>query len=131
MAIPRQVAIRIRDTPMSQNKRTVETYMRAFGESDHAQVLSCLTDDIEWVIPGLFQITGKPAFDKEIENDAFTGKPDIAVARLTEEHDVVIAEGTVQTQKKDGELVHLAFCDVFEMQDGKIRRLISYLMEVR
>jgi ketosteroid isomerase-like protein len=116
---------------VSQNKQTVETYMRAFGQSDHAQVLSCLTDDIEWVLPGVFQITGKPAFDKEIENDAFTGKPDIAVARLTEEHDVVVAEGTVQTQKKDGELVHLAFCDVFEMQDGKIRRLISYLMEVK
>jgi hypothetical protein len=41
---------------------------------------------------------------------------------------VVIAEGTVRTQKRDGAILHIAFCDVFEMRAGKIRRLISYLM---
>ena len=65
-------------------------------------------------------ITGKPAFDKEIENDAFTGRPEIAATRLIEEGDVVIAEGSVCTQKKSGEMIDLAFCDVFEMQDGRI-----------
>ena len=35
----------------------------------------------------------------------------------------------MRTQRTDGTLVNLVFCDVFEMQDGKIRRLISYLME--
>ena len=37
---------------MSQNKKTVQTFMDAFNISDHAALLSCLTDDIEWVIPG-------------------------------------------------------------------------------
>ena len=32
---------------------------------------------------------------------------------------------------KDGVIMNLAFCDVFEMQSGKIRRLVSYLMEIR
>jgi ketosteroid isomerase-like protein len=40
----------------------------------------------------------------------------------------LVAEGSVRTQRQDGTLLNLAFCDVFEMQDGKIRRLISYLM---
>ena len=53
---------------MSENKRTVEKYMNAFSKSDHEQVLSCLADDIEWEIPGAFHVTGKAAFDKEIEN---------------------------------------------------------------
>jgi ketosteroid isomerase-like protein len=116
---------------MSQNKTTVQKYMAAFGRGDHEQVLSCLTDDVQWVLPGAFEVTGKPAFDKEIENDAFVGRPEISVARLTEENDVVIAEGTVRTQRKDGEMLDLAFCDVFEMRDGLIRRLVSYLMEVK
>jgi uncharacterized protein len=113
---------------MTANKQTVDAYMAAFRLSDHAGVLACLTDDVEWHIPGAFTITGKEAFDKEIENENFTGRPDIVTTRLTEENDVVIAEGTVRARKKDGEPFYLAFCDVFEMRDGKIRRLVSYLM---
>jgi ketosteroid isomerase-like protein len=41
----------------------------------------------------------------------------------------VVTEGSVRTQRRDGTVLNLAFCDVFEMQGGKIRRLISYLME--
>ena len=116
---------------MSQNKTTVEKYLDGFRRSDHQQILSCLTDDVEWDIPGAFHIVGKQAFDKEIENDAFTGHPDITVTRMIEEGDVVVAEGTVRTQKRLGGFLNLAFCDVFVLQDGQIRRLISYLMEVK
>jgi ketosteroid isomerase-like protein len=116
---------------MTRNKTTVELYMEAFGRSDHELVLSCLTDDVEWLIPGAFHLFGKEAFDKEIENDAFTGRPEIVVTRFTEEDDVVVAEGTVRAQRKGGEPLSLAFCDVFEMQDGKIRKLISYLVETK
>jgi hypothetical protein len=42
-----------------------------------------------------------------------------------------VAEGSVRTQRTDGTFLNLAFCDVFEMQDGRIRRLTSYLMETR
>jgi uncharacterized protein len=52
---------------MSQNKQTVQKYFDAFGISDHTAILSCLTDDVEWVIPGAFQLRGKAAFDGEIE----------------------------------------------------------------
>ena len=115
----------------SDNKRTIETYMNGFRQSDHDQILSCLTDDVEWIIPGVFHKIGKQAFDNEIENEAFTGHPEIVVTRMTEEYDVVVAEGSVRTQRKTGDILHLAFCDVFEMRAGQIRRLISYLMEVR
>jgi hypothetical protein len=87
---------------MSRNKETVQRYMDAFTRSDHAAILSCLTDDVEWVIPGMFQVRGKAAFDKEIENDAFVGGPTIEVTRTTEEHEVVVAEGRVRCARKDG-----------------------------
>jgi len=105
--------------------------MDAFGRTDHATILSCLTDDIEWFIPGAFRVTGKAAFDKEIENDAFVGSPTIKVTRMVEEKDVVIAEGGVRATKKDGDALNLLFCDVFEMQGAKIKRLTSYLMEIK
>jgi len=116
---------------VSENKRTVEKYMDGFSKSDHEQVLSCLADDVEWEIPGAFHLTGKAAFDKEIENPAFTGRPSISTSRMTEQNDVVVAEGSVRTQKVDGGFLNLRFCDVFVMRNGKIRQLISYLMEVK
>ena len=101
--------------------------MDAFGRTDHARVLACLTDDVEWHVPGAFHIHGKEAFDGQIEHEDFVGSPAIAVTRLTEENDVVVAEGTVRAQRKDGGVIDLVFCDVFEMREGKIRKLISYL----
>ena len=116
---------------MTQNKKTVERYMDGFRRSDHEQILSCLTDDVEWEIPGAFYARGKTAFDEQVENDGFVGSPVITVTRLIEDADVVAAEGLVRTQRKDGTFLNLSFCDVFEMHGGKIRRLISYLMETK
>lgn len=116
---------------MSQNKETVAKYMDAFRRTDHEEILSCLTDDVEWIIPGAFHLRGKEAFDKEIENDAFLGSPTIMVTRLVEEDGVVVAEGTVNSARRDGGQLNAVFCDVFEMQNAKIRKLISYLMELK
>jgi ketosteroid isomerase-like protein len=115
---------------MSQNKQTVKKYMEAFAKTDHDEILSCLTDDVEWVIPGAFHLRGKEAFDNEIENDAFVGGPTIEISRMTEEHDVVVAEGTVRSARRDGGFLNAVFCDVFVMQDVKIKHLTSYVMEV-
>ena len=116
---------------MTPNRKTVDRYMDGFRRSDHEQILSCLTDDVEWEIPGAFHARGKEAFDRHIEHDDFAGSPAITVTRMTEEHDVVVAEGLVRTQRKDGTFLSLAFCDVFEMDGGRIRKLTSYLMERR
>lgn len=113
---------------LSKNKETVTKYMEAFNQQDHAKILACLTDDITWVLPGVYLHKGKAAFDKEIENEGFTGKPVIKVSRMTEEENVVIAEGTVQAKTKNGIIVNLVFCDVFEMENGLIKKLTSYLM---
>lgn len=113
---------------MTRNQRTVESYIDGFRKSDHAQVLACLTGDVEWEMPGAFHHHGKEAFDREIENPAFTGRPDITVTRTVEQGDVVVAEGEVRARRANGEPFHAVFCDVFEMRDGLIRKLTTYLM---
>jgi ketosteroid isomerase-like protein len=116
---------------MSQNKQTVQKYMEGFTRSDHGQILSCLTDDVEWLMPGAFHLSGKDAFDKEIENPAFVGSPEIKITRMTEENDVVVAEGAVRCARRAGGFLNAVFCDVFVMQDAKIRQLTSYLAEIK
>jgi ketosteroid isomerase-like protein len=113
---------------MSRNKQTIQKYIDGFNKSDHAQILSCLTDDVEWLMPGTFHLHGKEGFDKEIQNDAFTGNPTVKITRMVEENDVVIAEGTVRVAWKHGGFLNAVFCDAFEMENSKIKRLITYLV---
>ena len=115
---------------MTENKITVERYLDGFNKSDHQQILSCLTDDVEWEMPGAFHLVGKESFDKEIENDAFVGSPVITTTRIVEEEDVVVVEGKVMARKRGGGILNAVFCDVFEMKEAKINRLISYLVQV-
>ena len=70
---------------MSENKQTVSNYIEGFNTSDHPKILACLTDDVEWEIPGLFHAVGKQAFDQEIENDAFEGRPVVTIHRMAYE----------------------------------------------
>lgn len=58
------------------------------------------------------------------------GKPEISVARMIEENDVVVAEGAVKSRKKGGDAFEAVFCDVFFMRQGKIAKLVTYLMVV-
>jgi ketosteroid isomerase-like protein len=59
---------------MSANTETVERYLDGFRRGDHAQILSCLTDDIEWTVFGAFHLTGKQAYDAAIDGVGFTGR---------------------------------------------------------
>src|SRR5690606_19973930 len=86
---------------MSEQKKIVERYMDGFRATDHEKILSCLTDDVVWEMPGFYLHNGKAAFDREIENPNADGHPDIKVIRLVEEGNIVVAEGTVQAKMKD------------------------------
>jgi ketosteroid isomerase-like protein len=111
----------------SANKQAVAEYMAAYRLLDKARILACLTDDVEWVIPGHVHRMGKPDFSLEMDNPEAAGPPEITVGRMLEEGDVVVAEGSVRQPLRNGKYAELVFCDVFEMRDSRISKLISYL----
>jgi ketosteroid isomerase-like protein len=113
----------------SSRKKAVRAYIEGFRTGDHEAILSLLTDDVTWEIPGFFDISGKDAFDNEIENDAFEGHPKLTIQRLVEEEDVVVAIGAVEAARKDGGILSAVFADVFYFEGDMIRRLETYQME--
>ena len=116
---------------MTDNKRTIARSIDGFKRTDHAQIQSCLTDDVAWAIPGVFTVVGEEAFDRVIEHEAFVGSPTVTVTRMVEEVDVVVVEGRVTHRKQDGGALNAVFCDVFELRDAWIRRLTSDLAELQ
>ena len=60
---------------MTTNTPTIETYMNAFRNTDRPRILSCLTDDVEWVLPGACHARGKDDFAQHIVDDGFSATP--------------------------------------------------------
>lgn len=113
---------------MSVRKVVVETYFEGFRRGDHATILGCLTDDVVWDLPGFRHLSGKEAFDGEIENEAFVGRPTLTVDRLIEEGDTVVATGNGEATQASGVVHRFAFCDIFTFTGTSIGRVESYLV---
>lgn len=111
------------------NIQTVQAYLDGFRTTNRVQILACLSEDVEWVLPGFFHTRGKPEFASQIVSEGFEPNPTITAERTFEIGDTIIVEGNVDTKRTDGKEVKLAFCDVFDMRDGKIQKLTSYLMQ--
>ena len=105
---------------MSANTDTVERYLDGFRRNDHAQILSCLTDDIEWTVFGAFHLTGKQAYDEAIEAPGVVAPPRLEVVRMVEQDDVVMAELTGTVARDSGEVMRMSMAEVFVLRDGLI-----------
>ena len=116
---------------VSANKATVERYFAAFNRADRAQILALLAADVVWDIPRTHLGAGHAAGKDAFVADALKAPPGTVstVTRLVEEHDVVVAEGTVTTRTPDGAPFTLLFCDLFHLRDAKIAHLTSYLAQ--
>jgi len=116
----------------SRNVETVNTYLDGFRKNDHQQILSCLTDDIEWTVFGAFHLIGKGAYDKAIDGaPEFIDPPELELVRIVEQGDVVMAElsGTV-TRAAGGEM-RMSMAEVFVMQNGKIAERRAWVIELK
>ena len=115
---------------MSRNTDTVERYLDGFRRNDHPQILSCLTDDIEWTVFGAFHLKGKQAYDDAIEGPGFDGPPRLQVVRMVEEGDVVMAELVGEVTRDSGEVMRMSMAEVFVMRDGKIAERRAWVIEL-
>ena len=107
------------------NKKLVETYL---ATSDRSKRGALLADDVEWVewvdgVPASGAVTrGKEAYLKNYGDNDLRNE----LHRLTEENNVVVAEGTAHVTKKDGSTLSVRYVDIFEVEGGKIKRKQSF-----
>jgi ketosteroid isomerase-like protein len=117
---------------MSRNIETVNAYLDGFRKNDHEQILSCLTDDIEWTVFGAFHLTGTEAYDKSIDGaPEFIDPPELEVVRMVEQGDVVMAELTGTATRAAGGEMHMSMAEVFVMRDGKIAERRAWVIELK
>ncbi len=117
---------------MSPNKKVVTTYLTGLGNLDWATVAACLADDVERVewadgFPASgVPVRGKAAVLKDMEAPR---KFEIRATRMTEENHVVVAECVVRVPMEKGGTFVGENCAVYELENGKIRRISSFVAE--
>jgi uncharacterized protein len=110
---------------MSPNKKLIESHM---ATTDRSKAAELLAEDVEWVewadgVPPTGVITrGKAAFIQNYGTDELRSE----IHRVTEENNVVIVEGTAHVLKQDGKKLAVRFVDIFELENGKIKRKSSF-----
>jgi uncharacterized protein len=110
---------------MSPNKKLIESHM---ASTDRSQAAEFLADDVEWVewgdgVPPTGVVTrGKAAFIQNYGTDEIRDE----IHRITEENNVVVVEGTAHVFKKDGKKLAVRFVNIFELENGKIKRKSSF-----
>lgn len=109
---------------MISNKKMVLAHMAA----KPAKAAEFLTDDFEWiewadgVPPGGVRTRGKAAFVQSFGDDDLQDD----IQRVIEEGNVVALEGVAHVTKKDGKKFDVQYCNIFELENGKIKRKSSY-----
>ncbi|MDM8084208.1 nuclear transport factor 2 family protein [Cellulomonas cellasea] len=117
---------------MSQNIDVVTTYLDGFRKNDHAQILGCLTDDIEWTVFGAFHLVGKEAYDQAIDGaPTFIDPPELEVVRMVEQGDVVMAELLGVARLAAGGEVRMSMAEVFVLRDGKIAERRAWVIPLQ
>jgi ketosteroid isomerase-like protein len=110
-----------------KNKEIVKQVVEAFLEADVEKALSHMTEGVQMGWPGFFDLApGKEAireFMKNVPEMTSDGIED-----LIEDGDKVAATGSVVSRHEDGKIKKSFFCDVYHLDNGKIKAIKSYMV---
>ena len=112
---------------MSDHKDVVEDYATRFSRQDWPGLVALMTEDAERReagVPG--SIRGRKDIERDMAPSADISSMRMEVTRMVEEGSFVVAEGSVRLTKRDGATIHVVFCNLFEFQGRRIRRVTSY-----
>jgi uncharacterized protein len=90
-------------------------------------MLDLFTDDIErWEVGANKRTRGKAEFESEVLPGPDVVRLGIRVDRMIEEGNAVVAEGLAHIFKQGGEPIAVQYCDIFEFEGDRVRRITAY-----
>ncbi len=111
------------------NKELIQKINEAFAKGDTEYLSAFLTDDTRWNIIGISTVIGKSNILKALEMQELETFPDITVNNVVAEGESVVVESTGKAIRKSGTTYRASYCDVYRLQDGKIKEFTTYVIE--
>jgi ketosteroid isomerase-like protein len=111
---------------MKSNKEIIVAFNTAFDTGNSDDVATFISEDFEWHMLGDSVIKGKESLLK-----FFAEHPDMKVITVSKDHIIVDGDnasvaGEVKCTDKSGQIYDMYYCDVYELANGLITKMISY-----
>lgn len=111
---------------MKSNREIIIEFNKAFDQGRNDDIVKFVSEDFEWHMLGESIIKGKENLLK-----FFTTHPDMKVIDVTKDHiivdkDTASVAGEVKCTDKTGQIYDMYYCDVYELAEGLITKMISY-----
>jgi len=108
------------------SKKIIMEIVTAFDNNDIEGILNCVTDDIEWEMLGENNLKGKETLRK-----FFSDHADMKMISATKDNIIIEGDrgsvsGSVQCSNGKDQTFNLYYCDIYEVKDNKISKIISY-----
>lgn len=107
----------------------LETFNKAFANSDTEFILRNVTDDIRWTVVGDQTVEGKEAFLAALKEMEMDEPMKLTIHNIITHGKSAAVNGEMETS--DGK--RYAFCDVYRFsgfKNAKIKEMTSYALEV-
>jgi ketosteroid isomerase-like protein len=112
----------------AENEEFLNKVDEKFLKDRNGFFLEYVADDIRWNIVGTGVITGKKNFLEEMKRQELENYPVITIKNVIIEGEYIIVESTGKNYSKTGKPDEPAYCDIYRLEDGKIRELTTYIV---
>ncbi|MDN3581793.1 nuclear transport factor 2 family protein [Mucilaginibacter flavus] len=111
---------------MNNNRNVIIDFNTAFDKGNSEGIARFISDDFEWHLLGDSIIKGKANVLK-----FFAEHPDMKIITVSKDYIIVDGDkasvaGEVQCTDKSGQVYDMYYCDVYELANGLITKMISY-----
>jgi len=102
----------------------------AFDENDVETILNSVTDDIVWNMVGNETVSGKENLRK-----FFADHADMKMISSTKDHiiidgDSACVDGYVHCSDGKDKNFHMNYCDIYDIEKEKIKKITSYCVNI-
>jgi ketosteroid isomerase-like protein len=117
-----------------EKKELVTRTWAAIGKGEIKSAFANMSDDVSWLVPGnLPGVSGLKRGKEEIlkfmsgVGDTFPEGLQSEIRKVHCDGDTVVVELTNRGKVRNGKQYENEYCFVFELEDGKIRRIREYV----
>jgi len=111
-------------------KQIIAEINASFSENKPDVFLAHCTDDIRWEMAGHFLCEGKEAVRGATDMGCFKEPPQFTIHSIVADGDTATCNGEMRMIQATGEPCRAAFCDVYYFENGKVAKLISYVVDL-
>ena len=116
---------------ITENKAIIEQVNQAFARQDSATILTYFAPDAAWEMIGQGRAEGIEAITKFMNQMPPMPEMSFTVDPVTAEDDRVVCRGKLLNKNADGSPWKGVYTDHYQLRDGKIIEMVSFVMETK